>query len=403
MSQFRTPLRLPRPLTRAALLLAATGLALAPTSALAKTKEPKTLEDTSPPMELPSPPWQIDASPTVAGSEHSALSATFVASASDAWAVGEARIEGTLTSVALAEEWTGSEWKVVPTADLDAGSDSSALYGVSGTGPDDVWAVGANSGSPTEGLIEHWNGTSWSAAAPANGEPASSTLLAVSADSPSDAWAVGTSGGSPLIEHYDGSSWGVVKGAFEHSKNDDEDDRLIAVDALSPTDVWALGTVRPSQEDGQPKGVVEHFDGRGWSIVRTAKGRGLTPLRAISAVSPSDIWAVGQKKPSTAENREQPALIEHWNGSQWSLVPSGDLHGSLTGVAALSATDAWAVGAGVSAHWNGTTWTAVPFPSEAEALGPRVESVSGIAGGPLFAVGSDNGADDPLILQQPTP
>jgi hypothetical protein len=25
------------------------------------------------------------------------------------------------------------------------------------------------------------------------------------------------------------------------------------------------------------------------------------------------------------------------------------------------------------------------------------------AGGPLFAVGSDNGANDPLVLQQPTP
>src|SRR5207249_7511912 len=56
----------------------------------------------------------------------------------------------------------------------------------------------------------------------------------------------------------------------------------------------------------------------------------------IRAISPTDIWAVGNF-----------ALIEHWDGNQWSIVPSPN--GSyIRGVAALSSTDVWAVGY----YWN---------------------------------------------------
>jgi hypothetical protein len=39
-------------------------------------------------------------------------------------------------------------------------------------------------------------------------------------------------------------------------------------------------------------------------------------------------------------------LIEHWNGTQWSVVPSPNLMGNnlLRGVAIVSANDVWAVG-----------------------------------------------------------
>jgi hypothetical protein len=58
-------------------------------------------------------------------------------------------------------------------------------------------------------------------------------------------------------------------------------------------------------------------------------------LSAISALTPTDAWAVGQ----TASQRP---LIAHWNGKSWKQVPSPDLPGyGLSGVAAISATDAW--------------------------------------------------------------
>ena len=58
-------------------------------------------------------------------------------------------------------------------------------------------------------------------------------------------------------------------------------------------------------------------------------------------------------------------VIEHWNGRAWTLVPS-PAFGVLTGVAAASPSSAWAVGswsAGPTAiieHWNGTAWTWPP-------------------------------------------
>ena len=58
-------------------------------------------------------------------------------------------------------------------------------------------------------------------------------------------------------------------------------------------------------------------------------------------------------------------LVEHWNGSAWSVVPSPNVGGSydnaLYGVAAVSANDVWAVGHDgdpitgqtLVEHWNG--------------------------------------------------
>jgi hypothetical protein len=55
------------------------------------------------------------------------------------------------------------------------------------------------------------------------------------------------------------------------------------------------------------------------------------------------------------------ALIEHWNGTQWCRVPIPEPGTSdgLTGVATVSATDAWAVGSygtfkTLILHWDGT-------------------------------------------------
>lgn len=55
-------------------------------------------------------------------------------------------------------------------------------------------------------------------------------------------------------------------------------------------------------------------------------------------------------------------VIEHWNGRTWTLVPT-PAAGILTGVATASAASAWAVGFwtasgnAVIEHWDGTAWT----------------------------------------------
>jgi hypothetical protein len=79
-------------------------------------------------------------------------------------------------------------------------------------------------------------------------------------------------------------------------------------------------------------------------------------LSGVAATSASSAWAVGGGGPVTSEG----AATVHWNGSRWTLShgPSG---AGLVGVAAISAKDAWAVGGTASGHtlierWNGHSW-----------------------------------------------
>ena len=103
-----------------------------------------------------------------------------------------------------------------------------------------------------------------------------------------------------------------------------------------------------------------------WSLVTSPSiGASNNFLNAVSAVSASDVWAVGH---STSSSEVFQTLIEHWNGTTWTIVPSpnpGSKGNILCGVAAVSATNAWAVGDSVTSsgsqtlveQWNGTTWS----------------------------------------------
>src|SRR5438876_2718034 len=106
-----------------------------------------------------------------------------------------------------------------------------------------------------------------------------------------------------------------------------------------------------------------------WSLVASPDGStSRSRLLAVASVpATSEVWAVGW---SLATGVAQ-TLIEHWNGTAWSLVPSPNVGAGsnrLTAVAARSATDVWAVGdtAGsngyqtLAEHWNGTSWVVVP-------------------------------------------
>jgi hypothetical protein len=66
-------------------------------------------------------------------------------------------------------------------------------------------------------------------------------------------------------------------------------------------------------------------------------------LNAVSATSPTDIWAVGSIVDQATNTNQK--LIEHFDGVQWSVVPSpspltGDLDQNiLNSVVAVSPTD----------------------------------------------------------------
>jgi hypothetical protein len=113
-------------------------------------------------------------------------------------------------------------------------------------------------------------------------------------------------------------------------------------------------------------------------------------LGGVAATSARDAWAVGFTGSKT--------LILRWNGVRWTRVPSPSpgATASLAGVAVTSARSAWAVGTSsnndftssktVILRWNGARWTRVPSPSPG-----AIASLSGVAAtsaGSAWAVGT---------------
>ncbi|HCI81875.1 MAG TPA: hypothetical protein DHW02_19540 [Ktedonobacter sp.] len=183
---------------------------------------------------------------------------------------------------------------------------------------------------------------SWSFVASPNQGSNYDGLSSVAAVSASDVWAVGdfvTSSGfaQTLIEQWNGSSWSIVASPNQSSY----DNELYSVTAVSATDIWAVGAFQ-SSEFSLDQTLIEHWDGTSWSIVASPnQGSGINGLSAVAAVSATNIWAVGYASSQT--------LIEHWDGTSWSIVASpnpGTSYNRLYGVAAIpTSSNLWAVGA----------------------------------------------------------
>lgn len=206
----------------------------------------------------------------------------------------------------------------------------------------------------------------------------------------------------PVIEFWDGASW-----TQQASPNPEGSASLTAVAALSATDVWAVGSYGIGGEDG--KALAEHWDGSAWQQVPipTPEGANEVHLVSLSAVSPTDIWAVGSwAGVFTGPAAGYPffALTEHWDGTSWRIVPSRTpgVSKQLSGVAALSAKNVWAVGyyqfeshrillsRTLALHWNGTAWRRVasPHPGPRHDQGSVLSAVATISPKSAWAVGS---------------
>ncbi len=164
----------------------------------------------------------------------------------------------------------------------------------------------------------------------------SDDLHGVATVSSSDVWAVGSyyngTAGQTLAEHWDGTVWNIVPSPNSGSNGS----ALSEVAVVSANDVWAVGSYFNGNFDNQT--LVEHWNGSAWSVV-PSPNVGIDDLYGVAAVSSSDVWAVGYYYTNTGPIQ---TLVEHWNGSAWSVVPSpnvGTLDNGLQGVAAISGSD----------------------------------------------------------------
>ena len=111
------------------------------------------------------------------------------------------------------------------------------------------------------------------------------------------------------------------------------------------------------------KTLIERWDGKKWSIVPSPNPDGAknTELSSVSCTSATNCTAVGY---SAAVSNHIDALVEHWDGKAWSIVPSPTESpaSGLLGVSCTSATFCVAVG-NEFLRWDGRVWSAVPSPS----------------------------------------
>jgi hypothetical protein len=234
-------------------------------------------------------------------------------------------------------------------------------------------------------------------------------LTGVTAMSGDDAWAVGAFRHArddlPLIEHWDGRTWTVMR-ADRHLQSD-ADYLFAGVAATSATDVWAAGTLASQYSFA----LADHWDGTAWKEVPTPAAGccfSAAGLSGVDAASPTDAWAVGNKYTSGPRT-----LILRWNARTraWVKVPSPNPAGrdgsaapsSLNGVAVLTGTDAWAVGFAKSGpsrqqntlieHWDGSRWrvTRSPNPSRGGCVSDELLGVAATSAA-TFAVGDYCGA-----------
>lgn len=333
------------------------------------------------------PSWQTVALPIIINGGR--LEAFSALSANEAWAVEE--------KVAL--HWNGQKWASVPGLPVS----NFTLASVVALTAQDVWVGGSyqDSNAPGKGtkpLLAHWDGQQWSVAA-SNSFPTLGEITALTGLSTNDVWATGDTinaqtESQPAIFHWNGQQWSNVP---HPERPGTSNASLNAIAALSANDVWTVGSDsynHPGQYQANVnETLIEHWDGTAWKIVPSPSAGINDYLTAISAISANNIWTVGGTDQGTSNasanagaSLKPEAQIEHWDGTHWTMVQPAQSSSVLSGIAALSANNIWAVGALSDAHgnvisqlehWDGKTWSSKKLDGYPSAVLTRITAIPG--------------------------
>jgi hypothetical protein len=294
--------------------------------------------------------------------------------------------------------------------------DVNFINAIDGVSANDIWAVGAFALSNGGTYALHWDGTAWTPILIPD-VPEVTVLRGVKVIAANDVWAVGNTddntrgeqslGGllpakhkpdqpadpsiysyDTIIMHWDGTSWTRVPSPNPGTVG--VGNELFSVDGVATNDLWAVGDYENSSGE---QTLILHWNGSAWSQVASPAGG----LSGVAAISSNNAWAVGS---ITAGN----ALILHWNGTQWSQVtsPNPGNESYLLAISALSANDIWAVGSylnnsarnqGLTMHWDGTQWSVVEAPGHEELQG-----VSAVSSNDVWAVGINTDSGQAPIM-----
>ena len=351
--------------------------------------------------------WSLVDAPSREGASVDQPMGITCTSASDCWTVGYSFLMNSCPQTgcgtySLAQHWDGHSWRRVATPDPFPGNPASAPFNapnsVSCASPSDCWLAGyGHDGTRYGTILAHWDGHSWTEAAPPAGDSTGShALLGVSCTSSRACWAAGMSlpvpgrpdVRQPLFERWNGSDWTVSNPASAEAGG------LFAVSCGAPSDCVAVGqAVDPAAQANRT--LVERWDGDSWrtdsSPTPTAAEE--TRLDAVSCPSAGRCVAAGASP--NALGPLQPLVLAR-DGGTWHTALSelkGDASALFEGVACNGASDCWAVGydearfRSVIERWDGASWRAVPAPDDASASVEELYGVTCVGSRDCWAVG----------------
>jgi hypothetical protein len=212
----------------------------------------------------------------------------------------------------------------------------------------------------------------------------SGAFTAVAATGKTTGWAFDGQGytSPPAAYRLSGGKW--RREPFPSRKNE----QVITASATSPRDVWAFtqGLSGPSR--------VLHFDGKGWSVVRTFTNA----IADATVLSVNDVWVYGDP---AVPHFLASLGVWHYNGSTWRQVSK-----TIQGGSALSATDAWGFNGVDVEHWNGNRWTAtsvkalLPPAAPGGLNDPKVVGVLALSPSSVYAIGNGTAQDEggPVVV-----
>jgi hypothetical protein len=310
--------------------------------------------------------WVVVSSP-----QNGQLLSVSCTSATSCMGVG-ASYRGYVTLVA--DTWNGSTWTA--TNPTHRGQDST-LYSVSCTNSSTCMAVGWYINGLTHTLAETWNGSAWTAVATPNEiSNQDNELNSVSCTSPTDCVAVGdysyaSSGPNPsvlaLVESWNGSAWSIVAAPTRsNSSTLNSVSCTSSISCVAVGDYWATGSPLA-------RTLVESWNGAVWTVLASPNRSTATwenYLWSVSCTSSTQCVAVGEDFIADGSTSSR-TLIESWNGSTWSIIPSPN-QGSIPELSSVSCVKSTrCVAVGVSADsgdslietWNGNAWSITPSPA----------------------------------------
>jgi hypothetical protein len=265
-------------------------------------------------------------------------------------------------------EWDGNDWTSTPFQQ----GDLTDIDMVSGT---DGWAIGSEAW--------RWDGSAWITMTHSITTNPNIQLQAIDMISATDGWIIGSEGTPPqgVVFHWDGSSWSIVPISLAEGLLDE-------VVMVSADDGWIFG----SHQSPAYLPFFLHWDGNSWTEFDSHNLGSLASFYSADFSSPSNGWAVGDRFIDPVHGYA-PVLLQ-WNGTMWTEVEPPVSQGSLESLSFSSEHEAWAVGSRyvsgrgyegpIILHWSCNQWTGVNSPSY-----ERLHYVDMVSATDGWAVGDD--------------